>query len=291
MNNEIDTDLIPHQTVTAIVENVDKAREEVRQGFALIVTAKKRLHSALGDSNYYDHIIKSSLSDYSFSDNEVVEESLRLITQNAWRYILEQTGLTKFMTDKRRHELEAQIDGDQLPPLTVENIMGTLQGISGKINGLLEECIKEVFDWLRPQQDWGVGALKTNNKFKVGQKVIVGWVVEHGYHSAKYQFQWGVEQRFTSLANAFSLLDGKGMQQSPHDFVTRCKVAMSGGAETFEDEYFRCKFYGNGNMHIAFKRPDLLAQLNRVGGGEGIPEQDIRTKKEQEKTAVVPTQN
>ena len=287
MKNTLETDIIPHQTVTAIVENVDLARAEVAQAFELLITAKKRLAATLGDgSNYYHHIFKDHITDHNLEKD--AKDSAARITRNAWQYILDQTGLNKFMTEKRRNELYSQIERGELPPLTVENIHGTLQGLAGKVNGLLEESIREIFDWLRPSHDWGVGALKTNKRFSVGPKVVIGWAVERGYgRHGGFQFQYRSEARFNSLANTFSLLDGKGVQKYPSDYLTKCKEAMHEGAHSFENEYFICKFYMNGNMHIQFKRMDLLAELNRIGGGEGLPGKDMQTKREEAKTAVV----
>ncbi len=291
MKNEIDTDIIPHQTISSIVENVQRAIADAQQGIRLLRDARTRLRQALGHESggYYADLFKDRLSNYALDDDsDLPEESEKLITRNAWQYIIDQTGLSKFMTDRRRKEIDEQIEKGQLPPLTVENIVGTLQSLSQKVNGLLEESIREVFDWLRPVNDnYGVGRLKTNKRFKVGPKVIVGWAVEYGY-GQRYRFQYRSEQRFTSLANAFSLLDGKGVQKYPEDFVTRCKAAMVQNAEAYEDQYFKCKFYGNGNMHIQFKRLDLLDRLNKIGGGEGLPERDVRMKREEMKSAIVP---
>ena len=35
---------------------------------------------------------------------------------------------------------------------------------------------------------------------------------------------------------------------------------------TYQDDYFKFKWFRNGNLHIEFKREDLLTELNRVGG-------------------------
>ncbi|WP_459933881.1 DUF4942 domain-containing protein [Fundidesulfovibrio butyratiphilus] len=34
-----------------------------------------------------------------------------------------------------------------------------------------------------------------------------------------------------------------------------------------ETSYFQCKWFKNGNLHIVFKRLDLLEKLNRIGAG------------------------
>jgi hypothetical protein len=288
MQNEIDKDAIPYQRIPAIVENVDLVKIEIAEAFRLMISAQDRLNHALGgggvaDSSYYHHIFDHNINDYDLPGH--AEQSLKRITKNAWKYILDQTGLNQYMTDKRKNEIYQQIENGSLPPLTAENIQGTLMGLAGKMNGLLEESIREVFDWLRPLNDYGVGSLKTNKRFTVGKRAIVGWSVENSYNGV-FRFQYRSEGKFLSMGNVFSLLDGKGILKNPHDLVTRCKVAMISGKFTFEDDYFQFKFYRNGNTHIKFKRLDLLKKLNQISGGEGLPDKDIHTKREASKTSM-----
>lgn len=269
------TELIEHQTITAICDNVEQAKLEVKQAFESLRAAKARLKATLGDGTRYYHTIlphRNYYGDNIFEEREE-KETYDNITRNAWRYILEQTGLRQFMTEKRQKELESQIDSNNLPPLTVENIVGTLQGLAGRVDGLLKESVKEVFDWLRPRGAWGNGKLKTNHKFHVGPKAIV-YGVESNY-SHGFRIRYNYDANFRSLGNAFSLLDGRGVQKYPNDLSTRFneafKLAVSG--ETFADEYFEIKCYINGNAHIKFKRLDLLKEMNRIGGEDGgLPE-------------------
>jgi len=261
---------IEHQTITMIVDNVDQAKREVQQAFDLLIQARKRLGAALGgNGHYYDRLFNHQISDFSL-DREA-KDSLVHITKNAWRYILEQTQLNAYMTERRQKELQSQIEKDELPPLTVENIVGTLQGLAGKIDGLLMESVKEVFDWLRPQGEYGNGKLKTNHKFKVGPKVIV-YGVERNY-SGGWRFNSYRQADFRALGNVFSLMDGKGVLKYPDDFVSRFNngMAKAEAGEKFDTEYFRIKCYGNGNAHIEFTRLDLVDTLNQLGSNGDLP--------------------
>ena len=271
----METELIEHQTITAIVENVEQAQREAQQGFDLLLIAKKRLNAVLGGNDHYHQILPNT---HHYGDNvflDGVKEFHAHTTRNAWRYILAQTGLNSYMTEKRRKELEAQIDSDELPALTVENIMNTVGHLAGRVNTLLNESIKEVFDWLRPQNQWGTGALKTNHKFYVGEKAIVGWAVERSY-SGGFRINYHRDANFRALGNVFSLLDGKGVVKYPDDFYTRFNeyFRKSQAGDKFEDDYFECKCYRNGNMHIFFKRKDLLAKLNQIGGDGSLAGQE-----------------
>ncbi len=264
--------VIEHQTVRAIVENVDQARHDIDQAFRLLQGAKERLHAVLGNSSTtsYGHLWSHTLTDYDMIRNATTVDAT--VARNAWRYVLAQTGITAYMTERRQKELYEQLEKGHFPCLTVENVLSTLQGLQGQLGTLLLEAAKEVFDWLRPTSDWGVGALKTNHKWKIGPKVIVGWTVEanwtHGYHLHDRR-----TANVRALGNVFSLLDGQGVQQYPHDLTTQLNAALkeAQSGDTVHTPYLDAKPYKNGNMHLHFLRADLVDTLNHLCSDGTLP--------------------
>ena len=264
--------LIPRQTITTIVDNVAHARADIAEAFTLLIGAKDRLAAVLGDGSatYYGHLWTHQISDYhlAYTAAEVDAQC----TRNAWRYVLEQTGLRSYMTEARQQELQAQLDKDEFPALTVENVLSTLQGLTSQVGTLLHESAKEVFDWLRPHSGCGIGALKTNKKFHIGSKAIVGWAVE-AHYAGGYQLNSYRQANFRALGNVFSLLDGQGAQKYPDDLCTQLDTALRtakpGTAMTVP--YLACKPYKNGNMHLHFLRQDLVDRLNQIGSDGTLP--------------------
>jgi hypothetical protein len=67
----------------------------------------------------------------------------------------------------------------------------------------------------------------------------------------------------------FTALDGKGMiakgswQSKLADAINTTPVSVGRG----ETDYFRFKCYRNRNLHLEFKRPDLVERLNQMAGG------------------------
>jgi len=58
----------------------------------------------------------------------------------------------------------------------------------------------------------------------------------------------------------------------PDDFITALSEAIRKNAPSAETPYFLCKWCKNGNLHIEFRRPDLLRRLNQFGGDhEHVP--------------------
>ena len=257
-------ELIEHSKVSAIVENVNEAKAEVKQAMDLLLKAKTRLKRTLGDGTCSANLWKGQIHDSDYSFEGVKKDSEKIITQSAWRFIIHHVGFNHFMTEKRQKELEKQIDNNELPELTEENIMGTLVGLSNRVDGLLQESLKEVYDWLRPREGSHRASYKTNKIYKVGERVIT-YGIQSGYHGG-FRINHYSEANYRGLGNVFSLLDGKGVEKYPTDLVTRFNGAMDSreAGEKFEDDYFEFKCYRNGNVHVKFKSRELLQRFNQM---------------------------
>lgn len=66
----------------------------------------------------------------------------------------------------------------------------------------------------------------------------------------------------------FALLDGKPGVTTHQGWLADAICAADGGIG--ETEYFAFKCYGNGNLHLRFKRMDLVKKLNAVAGGRNL---------------------
>jgi hypothetical protein len=102
--------------------------------------------------------------------------------------------------------------------------------------------------------------------------VVLGYVVERW---EKYVRSWRVnytaEQRLTALENVFTALDGRGQITKSHYSQIHNVVHAEGFDGAGETEYFRFRVFQNGNLHLWFKRPDLLARFNALAGGRLRP--------------------
>jgi len=255
MTNE----LMEHQKLSAIVENYEKAREEIRQAFDLLVAAKERLTGLLGE--YRDEIFPERISDYHLRDT--AKECANLVRRNTWRYLLDQMQVWSIMSDSARNHLQNQIKDNNLPEITHENVLGTFQQFYQNADMLFQDAIKEVFNFLRPGR-WNKH--KTNKQFMIGPKVIITCCM-NSYGTNHYK-----DQNLRALDNVFHRLDGKSAPKYPDGLVTTVNQAMRERKTEIETQYFRCRWYRNGNLHMEFKRIDLLKQLNQYGGDhEHVP--------------------
>ena len=147
--------------------------------------------------------------------------------------------------------------------------------MTSQLGPLLLESIKEVFDWLRPGPQSSVRHLKTNKQYRVPRKVILPYGVDARF-SAGFQLRHSIEGNLRSLGNVLSLLDGQGVQHYPHDLYTQLRDDFRSarpGLLIFTP-YLFAKGFKNGNLHLEFRRQDLLDRLNALGGDTRLPDQE-----------------
>ena len=48
--------------------------------------------------------------------------------------------------------------------------------------------------------------------------------------------------------------------------LSAIEVACENRLRECETDYFRFKWFKNGNMHLTFKRMDLVAKMNQIAG-------------------------
>lgn len=268
------TDLIPRQTITTVCENVTQAKEDIVRAFTLLQSAKERLTAALGTQlpyGGYAHLWERDISDYDLLKEQ--ECSVQYVARNAWRYVIDLCGLRSYMTEVRQKELQEQLANGQFPTLTPKNVLSTLQGFASRVDTLLTESAKEVFDWLRPHNPSSRAAqLKTNRRWQLGYKAIAVSGVETNFMQG-YRLNYYREANFRALGNTLALLDGQGAQKSPHDLCTQLRTGLNNvcAGAIITTPYLTFKPYRNGNAHLVFLRHDLIDKLNAMCGDGTLP--------------------
>jgi hypothetical protein len=262
--------LIPRQSIVGIVQAHDRAKKLAEEGLTKLSEAKAILHETLG--TYNDDVFKDQLSRLDIDSSYIhraLEGSADTIKNNCWTYLLKQTGAESFLSSKRKEEAQKQIERNESPDFTVENVLAMIQGMAGNVQGYFEEAVTEVYDWLRPHRGWG-DQYKTNIPWEVGRKLIkdcimTSWTGAISWREMRIS-HWQADN-LRDLDRVFHLLDGKGAPKYPGDLVTKINSAIQENEHTAETDYFKVKWFKKGTMHFEFKRDDLLAEFNRVAGG------------------------
>jgi hypothetical protein len=254
------TELAERLSIEQCLKVWTEAEADIRSAFQELERARAALtHTFSSDS--FGFSIPSGRCHHSIATDEV-DVVLAKLRRSVWSSLVDRLELRRMMSVKAWEELQRQIDQDDSPEITSETLTGMVKGFTDRLDSMLEEAIVEVFNWLRPRRS----QYKTNSEFEIGKRVILKYAVSAIWSGGGFNLVYEKEPNFTALENVFSALDGKGSITKGHysALSTAIKESPDGSGET---EYFRFRCYGNQNLHLEFKRLDLVARLNQVAGG------------------------
>lgn len=259
--NQESTSLIKRQTVASMCEAWRAAKADIEEAFRLICKAQDGLKAGFPCDHGFS--VQEYGRDIDFHKPEGVLETLK---KQAWRVIIDRIELRRVLSLKRCQELDKQLEtGKELPAIEETQIWAMLEGTLAQVNTFIEEAVRETFEFLRPYNSSYVTNQKSASE--LGNKVILGWTIRAGYGTT-YDVQYGGRSdQLRALDNVMYNLDGKGTVKTGRgplvDAISKTTFAEGKG----ETEYFRFKCYHNGNLHLEFKRPDLVQKINAIVGG------------------------
>lgn len=251
-------------TVAEIVRVYQQAEAQVREGFRLVREAEKSLDSSLKLANLYGfHISSPGGWRMNFED---VETPLKELRKQVWQNIVERLQLRSMMSNRDWEALSKKIEAGDMPEITEGSVNEALQQYLEDLPRMLERAVDEVFEWLRPRRSH----YKTNSELEIGPKVILSMMVDSTW-SDRWDVNHYFKQRLTSLDRVFAALDGKGAIAKTHygplhDAITALDKNETSGST----EYFEFKCFKNGNLHLKFRRLDLLKKFNEMAGGRRL---------------------
>jgi hypothetical protein len=265
-------DLAVRTSIAAKVEVYGKAQVKIQQAYTLLADAQKELKAAFSIASKYDSDFDVIPKDrYCYEIAEIPSTIEGMTRRKAWEQLYYALEIDKIMSIKRVEEVHQKLESDELPEITLENIFDVFQTLVQNTGNFTEEMIAEVYDWLRPSDRSFASEYKTNQKnakFELGKKVILPWTVERGWTGGKFRVNYHREKNLIALDKVFHLLDGKSMMTEGYRSPLVDKI--NDGAAEGETDYFSFKCYGNNNLHLEFKRMDLVKEFNRIAGGMNL---------------------
>lgn len=254
-------ELAKRLTVTDLVAAYEAAERDIRESFDRIEAATERLNTAFCLSGSGLIQVTDRHGRVNF---ERPVQTLEHVRRQLWRQLVERLELRRMMSVKAWEQLQRQINDGECPPIDLETVTGMVQQFQRQLPSMLEDAICEVFEWLRPRGS----QYKSNSEYEVPRKVVLGYVVERDW-ATHWHVNYHYEANLTALENVFSALDGKGQITKSHYSAISTAIKEIPKTEPCigETPYFRFKGFKNRNMHLEFKREDLLARFNQIAGG------------------------
>jgi hypothetical protein len=258
-----DTTLATKQNAGELIAIYERNTQRLRTGYDLLIEADTEKSEFFGGPGLARH--------YSIftSDKEKALLNLRV---SAWRAIVNNLGLYKVMSLTRTRTFDKNCEKGELPEINTKNVYGFLDDVMGNAHEIAMETVREVYTWLRPGASRN-NTHKTNEKFarwRLGKKVILTYTVGYAY-SSTFLVNYRDEDRLIQLDRVMHLLDGAGIPdgyKSPLiDAINTTSYESGASGET---TYFSFRCFYNGNLHLTFKRLDLVERLNAAAGGGNI---------------------
>lgn len=247
-------------TIAKAVEVYRTQTGRIAAAFAEIQSAEEELNAAFCAGERYRGMHVPTRHNLSFAEPH---QTLKEIRKQAWECLVDLLEVRRMMSIKRANELDEMLKNDEMPELTEENAASMVRGFEANLETMLREAVEEVFNWLRPPGS----RYKTNTELEIGERVVLTWMVDSGYGRAPFRVNYQRDAHLTALENVFTALDGKGQITKTHrsalsNAINECDADGKG-----ETPYFSFRCFKNRNMHLRFKRLDLLERLNAIAGG------------------------
>lgn len=257
MVTQTDSELpIPAQSVASMVATYHDAQARIRAACLEIDRQHARIAAAFGEQSH----ITLETRNLRFSDPS---DEIKKMDRWAWRAIVNVSGMRRMLSVKAAKELDEQLERGELPKITEESVNGFIGATKDQAVDRLAEAVKEVHNFLRPERS----RYKTNTEFDIGKRVILTYWVTRGY-GRPYMAHYHRHSEYRALDNVFAILDGKTTIATHNGPLADAIAASTDG--TGETEYFRFRACANQNLHLEFKRMDLVAKLNAVAGGNAL---------------------
>ncbi len=265
------TALIPWNTIERMVA----LRDEALRKYEIAHDALTAAQTAIGDARAAGAAASMRVNSYNFHTHgdrrernflcnlDVAEREAflaaarRLTDTGVWAQIVELTELETVMDKEEKDKLRAALVEDP-PEVTVENVYATLERFVAEADTIWKRGLANCFSRLDRR-------FRSHTGWKIGSRVIVDRAFDDWGH---WSFSSNHKDTVLDVERVFFLLDGR--TQPPHyagiiaqiDDVRSRGPRLSAFQSVIETEYFRVRVYKNGNLHLWFRRDDLVRKAN-----------------------------
>lgn len=183
-------------------------------------------------------------------------ETQKAIEETLWRTAFDKTGFMQIMDAEAKDKFFAEVK-ENPPAFTEKNIRSTFLSLAQEAELMFARGLVNVF--LRLSKDHKTN---TNSPFKVNERAVLGYMVEQNWGGGlRVHYSGHASERLNDIDRVFKTLDDQ--KHDPRALEHAVNIALANSV-AYADDYYQIKGYKNGNMHILFKRQDLLEKANKI---------------------------
>lgn len=260
------TDLMTSINIPALVAEAAK----IRAALARVDEARKAADEAsqflrgLLAGSKFEHAIRdlSPMHGLELNVDKYRSHTTNDRTLNAacWAIALERSQIWQSMDRATREKWDKAIHEGGCIDFTAEAVVPTLTAIRDARGEMFTAGLLQVFRGL----SW---CYKSNSPVKLENRQVITYALDH--YSGSPRINHTTEPKLDDLYRVLCALDGKPeptREASIASLANQFWRENRGQNEYNGDPYLRLVAYGNGNVHLWHKRPDLLDKANRLMG-------------------------
>lgn len=184
---------------------------------------------------------------------EPEERVVKALDQRMWTRAFDITGFRQLMDAQAVDQFERSLHADT-PEFTEANIQATFLELNQKSDEMFRRGIVRVFRGLDREY-------RSHDAFRVKRKAILTFMLRPGFRGGMQVGYGTPSHQLDDIDRVFKTLDKKRFQ--PRALESGLNAAFK-ERQVFEDDYYRAKGFRNGNLHLEFKRDDLLERVNEL---------------------------
>jgi 16S rRNA A1518/A1519 N6-dimethyltransferase RsmA/KsgA/DIM1 with predicted DNA glycosylase/AP lyase activity len=292
----MDEDTIHNQVaMTDVVTNMIVQLEQMKKSFVgfLEFGEKMKFYSSEITSEYFDPVeyAVKMIKDLKYNGGKrTAYNSFHMTVQGMmWEKVMNHLGIEKYLTSSVRANFKSFLKSQQSMAFCKDNMNKIVQMIFNNRHKILEDCITESFTYLTDYHDDNrlhVEGWKTNEKYKVGKKIILPNLIQWGssHDTADWKKTYGCNFNIASRHNEYSTNTGISDVEKALDYITgketlyfksvmgvlkkrfdsigRIKSGEDFDKSDMDSFYFNIRFFKKGTVHLTFKDVKVWDEFN-----------------------------
>jgi predicted RNA methylase len=192
---------------------------------------------------------------------DYLAETRKQVDSAVWRQIITETPLEKLMDTQARNDFHNQIETDP-PEVTVDNCLATMTQLVLDADKIFVRGLVEAFRNLDYRY-------KSNDAFRIKSRFVMPNARDSDtkYFKENRGLSWNyrseARSRLSDIERCLHILDGHSQWDSG-EVIHAIDMASKRREFVAETDYFKCRSFKNGSLHVYFLRRDLITKANKL---------------------------
>ena len=256
--------IVRKDSIEELCNHRERALSLYALAFSSLIQARDAHRRACIGENHISSFPYEATRYTNGSEDERVgyEKTIRqMVDRDMWRGFIINTPLGSLMDKQERDAFEKSIAKDP-PEALAGTVFATMSRLAGEGDLIFRRGLANAFGKL--SRDY-----QSHDGFKLGARIILRGlftVYRHGDGKVWLSFNHRWEDDIRDVERVFAVLDGKPQPTHMQGICSTMREVRRDydAPREAESDYFRVRWFLNGNAHLWFKRDDLTQRANKL---------------------------